>query len=115
MDDGMTDATTLNDHTYSFERRRWVKPARKWRTPTPQVCKEEQPSSTLDTAGHVQAGTIKGVFMFGSAAQKATKTKSSLAVLQELTSHQKPLGNQAEATKKPGRYVVHIWKIQGRF
>ena len=104
MDDGMTDATTLNDHTYSFERRRWVKPARRWRTLTPQACKEEQSSSTLDTASHVPARTIKSVFMFGSAAQKATKTKISLAVLQELPSHQKPLRNQAEDTKKPGRW-----------
>ena len=87
-----------------------MKPARKLRTPTPQVCTEEQSSSTLDTAGRVQARTIKGVFMFRSVAQKAKKTKSSLGLLQELPSNQKPLGNQAEATKKPGR-----WSTFGKF
>ena len=48
--------------------------------------------------------------MFGSAVQKATKTKGSLAVLQEMPNHQKPLGYQTEATKKLGR-----WSIFGKF
>ena len=92
-DDGITEAPTLKDHTYRFRRTRWMKPARKWRKPTLKVCKEKQSSPTLDTAGHGQARTIKGVFMFWSAAQKATKRKSALAVLQESQSQQKPLGN----------------------
>ena len=37
-----------------------MKPARKRRTPTPQVYREKQSSLTLDTAGHGQARTIKG-------------------------------------------------------
>ena len=51
--------------------------------------------------------------MFGSAAQKATKTKSSLAVLQEVLSHYKPLGYQTEAIKKPGcRSTFGKFKIE---
>ena len=38
-DDGIIEETTSNNHTYSFGRRRWVKPACKWKTPTPQVFK----------------------------------------------------------------------------
>ena len=46
--------------------------------------------------------------MFGSAVQKATKTKGSLAVLQEMPNHQKPLGYQTEATKKTGRWSTFV-------
>ena len=62
-----------------------VKPVMKWKAPT-KVCKEEK-QSKLDTAVHVQSQTIKGVFMFGSAARKATERKSSLPTLQEWPSH----------------------------
>ena len=58
----------------------------------------------LDTVGHVQARTIEGVFMLGSAARKVTKTKSSLPALQELLSHQEPVGNKVKPTKNPGRW-----------
>ena len=33
----LAETTTLNDQIYVFERRRGVKPSRKWRTPTSQV------------------------------------------------------------------------------
>ena len=38
----MIEPRTLNDHTYGFGRRRWVKPVRKWRTPvlTPSLQEE---------------------------------------------------------------------------
>ena len=67
-------------------------------------------SQTLDPTGHGQARTINGVFMFGSAAQKTTKIKRSLAVLQEVPNYQKPLRYQTEATKKPRR-----WSTFGKF
>ena len=49
---------TLSDHTYEFGRRRCVKPACGWRTSAPQVCKKEQSSFKLNTAGYFQARTI---------------------------------------------------------
>ena len=86
-----------------------MKPARKWITPTSQVCKEEEQSKPK-TAGNVQARAIKCVSMFGSAEQIVTETKSSLPALQELPSHQELVGNQVRITKKPGR-----WSRFGRF
>ena len=106
----MMEPCTLSDHAYGFGRRRWVKPTRKWKTPTLQVFKEEQYSSRLNTAGHVQAQTTKGTFMFGSAAQVVTKTESSLPALQELPSHQEAPGSQVKATKKQGP-----WSKFGKF
>ena len=41
--------------------------------------------------------------MFGSAAPKVIETKSSLPTLQELPSHEEPVGNQVKNTKNPGR------------
>ena len=86
-DDDITErlagTTTSNNQIYVFGKRRWVKPARKWRTPTFQVCKEET-QSKLDIAGNAQAQTINGIFMFGSAARKVTETKGLLPALQEL-------------------------------
>ena len=87
----------------SWKKRQWVKPARKWGTPTSHVCKEEK-QSKLDTAGHVQARTMKGVFMFGSTARIVAETKSSLLSLQELPSHQENVGNQVKTKKKPGHW-----------
>ena len=95
---------TLSDHTYWFGRKRWVKSACKWRTPTPEVCKKDQSSFKLNTAGHFQAQTIQGVVMFGSGAQEATKTKSSLSAAQDLPSHQNAPKAQVKATKKPVRW-----------
>ena len=93
---------------YSSLRRKIVKSARKWsatinkpkkfrlsadtnqnttpagsfvKTPTSQVCKEEK-LFKLDIAGNVQARTINGVFIFGSAARKVIETKTSLPALQ---------------------------------
>ena len=66
--------------------------------------------SKLDTAGNVHAQTMKGVFMVGSAARIVTETKSSLPALQELPSHQEPVGNQGKPMKKPGR-----WSRFGKF
>ena len=48
--------------------------------------------------------------MFGSAARKATETKSSLPALQELPSHQELAGNQVDTVKKPSR-----WSRFGKF
>ena len=73
----------------------------------PQV---EKKQFTLDTAGCIQARTIEGVFMFRSAAQKVTETKSSLPTVQELPSHQEPVGNQVKTTKNPGG-----WSTFGKF
>ena len=82
-------------------------------TQTPSF-KEKQSSPTLETASHGQVRAIKGVFMFRSAAQKATTTKSALAALQESPSQQKSLGNWAEDTKKPefGKFNVDTNKTQ---
>ena len=54
--------TTSNNQIYVFGKRRWMKHARKWRTPTFQVCKEET-QSKLDIAGNAQTRTINGIFM----------------------------------------------------
>ena len=48
--------------------------------------------------------------MFGSAAPKVIETKSSLPTLQELPSHEEPVGNQVKNTKNLGR-----WSIFGKF
>jgi len=37
----LSETTTLNNQIYVFGERQWVKLARKWRTSTSQVCKEE--------------------------------------------------------------------------
>ena len=81
-----------------------MKPSRKWRSPTPQVCKEEQYSSKLNTADHIQARRIKGIFMFGSAAQAVTKAKSLLPALKESPNNQKAPEAQVKATKKSSRW-----------
>ena len=44
--DGMMEPSILSNHAYGFGRRRWVKPARKRRTPAPQVCKKPHSNST---------------------------------------------------------------------
>ena len=84
MSDVMMEPRTPSDHAYGLERRKLAKPARKWKPPAPEVCKKEQSSFKLNTAVHVQARTTWGVFMFGSTAQGATKTKSSLSAVQDL-------------------------------
>ena len=101
----LAETTTLNDQIYVFGKRRCVKPGRKWRTPTSQVCNEKE-QSKLDTAENLQARTIKGIFMFGSAARTMTETetKGSLPALQEVPSYQEIVGNQVKTTKKPGRW-----------
>ena len=48
--------------------------------------------------------------MFDSAARTVTETKCSLPTLQELPSHQEPVGNQVKTTKTP----VH-WSRFGKF
>ena len=100
--EGLAEITTLNNQIYVFGKRQSMKPARKQRTPASQVCKKkEQPK--LDTADNVQARTIKGIFMFCSAARTVTESKRSLPTLQELSSHLKPVGNHVKTTKNPGR------------
>ena len=91
----------------------------------PQVEKTYIPSlqagkePKLDIASNAEARTISGVFMFGSAARKVTKTKLSLSALQELPSHQKLARNQVKTTKKPsgwsrfGKFRVETKKTQG--
>ena len=79
--EGLAVKTTLNNQIYVVGKKRWVKPARKWRTPTSQVCKEEK-QSKLDVTDNAQARTINGMFMFGSAARNVTETKGSLPALQ---------------------------------
>ena len=37
----LTETTPANDQIYVFGKRQWVKPARKWRTPTSQARKEK--------------------------------------------------------------------------
>ena len=95
---------TLNNHTYGFGRRIWAKPAGKWRTPAPKVCKKGQSLFKLNTSGHFQARTTQGVFMFGSTAQGVTKIKRSLPAVQKLPGHQKVSEVQVKTTKKPGRW-----------
>ena len=112
--EGLAETTTLNDQIHVFGKRRYVKPARKWKTPTSQVCKEKEQSKP-DTAGNVQAQTIKGIFMFGGAARTVTETKCSLPALQELPSHQEFVGNQVLKHHEKVRSLVQIWKIQGRY
>ena len=114
----VAETTTLNDQTYVFGKRQWMIPARKWRAPTSQVYKKGK-QSTLDTAGHLQAQIIEGVFMFDSTAQNVSKTKSSLPALYELPSHQELVGNQVKTTKRPsrwsrfGKFRVETKKTQG--
>ena len=48
----LAEITTVNDHIYVFGKRRWVKPSRKWKTSTSQVCKKEK-QSKLDIAGNI--------------------------------------------------------------
>ena len=36
--DGMMKPNALDHHACGFGKRRWQKPSRKWRTPTPQAC-----------------------------------------------------------------------------
>ena len=45
--DGMMEPRSLSGHTCGFGRRRWVKPARKWRTPAPQIFKKNNPRPNL--------------------------------------------------------------------
>ena len=92
--------------------------ARKWKTPASQSCKEKE-QSKLNTADNIQARTIKGIFMFGTAARTVTETKRSLPTMQELSSRQEPVGNHVKITKNPGRWSrfgkfrVKIKKTQG--
>ena len=83
----------------SLGKRRWMKLARKWRTPTFQELKEEKQSKP-DTAGSAQTQKMKGVFVFGSAARSVTETDSSLPAPQELPSHQVSAGYQVKTVKK---------------
>ena len=98
--EGLTETTTLNNQIYVFGQRRWVKPARKWKTPLPQTRKEEE-QSKVNTTSDVQAQTTQGVFMFGSAARIVSETKGSLPALLEVPSNQERVGNQVKTTKKP--------------
>ena len=56
-DDDITEqlagTTTLNNQIYIFGKRRQVKPARKWGTPTSQVCMQRRKKqSKFDTTGN---------------------------------------------------------------
>ena len=82
----------------------YVRPVMKWKAPT------NKPKEFKCSANTHQSKPREGVFMFGSAAQKVTETKSSLPTLQELPSHQEPVGNQVKTTKSPGR-----WSRFGKF
>ena len=106
----LVETTILNDQTYVYL----------WKMKMGEICLQVEnihtypkfsgKNSPYQCSTQHAARTINGVFMFGSAAQKATKTKSSLVVLQEVPSHQTSLGYQTEATKKPGH-----WSTFGKF
>ena len=94
-------------------KRRWIKPVRKWKTPTPQVCRKKHSSPTLGTVGHGQAQTINGVFVFGCAPKKATKTKShwpyyktyQVAKILSDTERKLPRNQDADQYLENSRYV----------
>ena len=110
-DDGIIEATTSNNYTYSFGRRRWVKSACKWRTSTPQSRKEE---TVLTDARHGRPGSgmsNQGCFRVWERGTNSNKVKKLTGGTTRISkSPQKPLGIRAEATKKPGR-----WSTFGKF
>ena len=107
--EALEDSTVLNDQIYVFGRRRWLKPGRKWRTPTSRGCNGEK-QTKLDAAFDAQARIINRVFMFGSAARETTKNKSSLPALQELPSPQDLAGNQVKIQEE-AKALVQVWQI----
>ena len=111
--EGLAETTTLNVQTYVFGKRWWVKPACKWRTPTPQVCREEQSSPTLETAGHSQTRTIHGVFICSVAKHEKWQDNKLTACTARIA---KSPGTCWKLSKKhqESRSLVQIWKIQGR-
>ena len=70
----------------------------KWKVPT------NKPKEFKSSANTNQSKPPEGVFVFGSSTRKVTETKSSLPILQELPTHQEPVGNQVKTTKNPGRW-----------
>ena len=98
--EGLVETTTPNEQIYVFGERRCVKTARKWRTPSLQGRKEKNSLSPTQQAVHTQTRTVRGVFMFGSAAQTVTEKAVSLSALQELSNHQEPAVQQAKSGKK---------------
>ena len=109
----LKNSTVLNEHIYVhiyvFGRRRWVKPDRKWRTPTLRSNSREEHTKP-DTTGEAQSKKINCVLMFGCAAREIIKNKSSLPALQELPSPQDFTKNQT----KPGRRPMP-WSKFGKF
>ena len=73
-----------------------MKPARKWKTSTPQADKQKQSSVKPNTADHSQNRTTQGFFTFGSMEQGTTKTKSSLPAVQNSPGHQSAPGEAQE-------------------
>ena len=67
--DYVAETTTPNEQIYVFGERRLTNPARKWRTPSLQERKEEKQSKSK-TEDSAQTQTARGVFMFGSTAQR---------------------------------------------
>ena len=110
-DDIMTtveSSATWNEQNV-FGKRRWVKPDRKWKTPTPRANIKEN-HTKLDKIVDARSRKIDGVFMFGCAAKEMTKNLCSLTTLQELPSPQDVIEAREKNRREP-----KPWSEIGKF
>ena len=97
----------LEEITYVFGKRRWVKPARKWKSINNHGNKEKQTMSFTSTCATTQS--MEGVFMFGNAA-RSTTVINPMPALQELANYQKP-----KVQQKRNRQKASNWAKSGKF
>ena len=83
---------------YAPRKRKVAKAVMKWKAPT------NKPKEFKFSANTNQRKPLEGVFMFGGEAQIVTETRNSLPTLQELPSHQEPVGNSAKTTKNSSHW-----------
>ena len=102
-------STTWNEQIYVLRKRRWVKPDRKWKTPTPRASSKEN-HTKIDKTVNAQSREIDGFFMFGCAAREMTKIRCFLMTLQELSTPRTLL--RLEKNQKGAKAMVKNWQIQ---
>ena len=103
-------STTWNEQIYVL-RKRWVKPDRKCKTPTPRASSKEN-HTKLDKTVNAQPRKIDGFFMFGFAAREMTKSRCFLTTLQELSIPRTLL--RLEKNQKGAKAMVQNWQIQSK-
>ena len=104
------DEDTLNGHTYSFERIWWVKPSRKWRTPTPRKSARKNNIHRRLTQRAMFRHKQLRVFCVWERGTKSKKDKKLTGHTTRITKLTKTY-RESSGSHQETRTLVHVWKI----